>query len=85
MPFTAEQVEYVSDYTRAPDPGRDVHWFRVELAPDRHGWAYASGSTAMPSATEVAERLTVLEPRLGKALEGAMRGGGIDLGPFDSA
>lgn len=82
MVFTVDDVENRPTHAGAPDPGMDVHWWRVRLGPDKFGWAYHSVYET-PSAEEVADELTKQSIRRGKALESLLRSGrGLELEAF---
>jgi hypothetical protein len=79
MPFTAEQITPEDDYTQTPEPGRDMHWWRVDLGNGRTGWTYVAQSVPPPNEEWIASELDRQEAKLGHALEGLLVSSGFHL------
>lgn len=79
MPFTAEQITREDDRRQTPDPGRDVHWWRVDLGDGRTGWAFVAEGVPPLGEEWIATELNRQEAELGHALEGLLVSSGFDL------
>lgn len=79
MTFTADQITPEPDWTKTPEPGRDVHWWRVDLGNGRAGWVYVAQSVPSPSEEWIAGELNRQEAKLGHALEGLLVSSGFHL------
>jgi hypothetical protein len=78
MTFTPAQITYVADWTQTPNPGRDSHWWKVDLGHGRKpGWLYAARSLPRPSDDWIADKLNRLERQAGEStLKAAMQAAG---------
>lgn len=82
MTFAPEQITYVPNWTEAPVPGKDCHWWTVDLGHGRKpGWLNAPASLPRPDERWIAEKLNRLERQAGgSAIEAAMQQpGGLEL------
>lgn len=82
MTFRPEQISYEPDWAKAPVPGQDAHWWKVDLGHGRKpGWLNAAASLPRPDEHWIADKLNRLERQAGAAaLEAAMQErGGLEI------
>jgi hypothetical protein len=79
MTFTPHQITSEPDGTNTPQPGRDVHWWRIDRPSDETGWVYVAQSVPPPSEEWIAGELNRQEAKMGHAFEGLLVSSGFHL------